>query len=867
MKKTYLLGILFSLALTGLLFAKTPTHEVRWLQSVNQNSKIDLNNPETQMCIEKLQQLKTTRIMFLQHPDRATTIRTLKDINLQEKEIINKLNNRLVTIKTTSNPKAPISELNRTIRNSEKAFTAPMKVGNTGVMKHLLDSFVVEGKSNDQWTKQHKMAFRYNSRGQVTETMSFDPDLQQSWYGTEKAFFTYDDSGRMTGREMQRWDNELSKWYVLMKMNVTFNEQGEMASYETYQSELDEEKGVYELVGMEKAVVVYDSNGSVNQLTYYIWDYASSSWLQHMLMQMRVEGGMELMFASYVWNVEANRWIGEWKFEHEPIPEFGMMKSTYYSWNEMTNEWVVNSKEEIVVGQDAFGVHFTITNYETDYETKILLPNRKDKYSKPFGNDYLNEDNYGLKEVWSWDAQNNVWINYSKQENTYDTYGNITHKVQHEWLMNNTSSTLEWILKFSAVSTINDIHKIGSTEETHYFQNISTLNYDQVLKKQFDYTYTLVGETYLMNQKSSRELAIGASEWKNTERYEVSYFANKAVKTEIFSNWDSGKSNWQAQRRNEFDYNSDLSLSLTQTETWNSGTSSWQLQYRSENKLDEYERLLKSSNAYWSNTLGKIFLQNYQEYVYYGGMEDPRMLLEIEVESNMNYDGQNFFASSFGYKSEWIYEEVGQIKRLKQANDYSLKEVDGILPVFNQMSKTDFSYDATHPEALTEEIKSTLNSGTEQWENSHKGVITYDYTVPRHMMIVPFEDYDVESYIFFSFKPYGYLGYSWNKTANQWDESDRNLIFFTLAEISSVNNANTETFRVYPNPVKNQLTIETGNQNDQGMISIYNVEGKLMSRQMIEGKAIIDVSSWNQGIYFYQITNAASNIRGKFVRE
>lgn len=574
MKKNYLLGLLFTLTLTGFVFANKPTHEVKWLQAVNQNRKIDLNNSETRQSIDKLQQLRTTRMMFLQHPDRLTTIRTLKEINLQEKEIINRLNNKPVSFNTSSKLKAPISGIDKSIRNSAKEFSSPMKVGYTGSMKHLLDSFVVENKTNDQWKKQHKMTFQYNSRGQVTGNMSYDPDTLQAWYGTEKAFFTYDDSGRMTGREMQRWDNELSKWYVLMKMNVTFNEKGEMSSYETYASEFDQEKGEYELAGMDKAVVEYDANGLINQVTYYMWDYASSSWLQHMLMQMKVEGGIELMFASYVWNIEKNMWIGESKFEHEPIPEFGMMKSTYYRWNEITNEWVVNSKEEIVVGQDAFGVHFTITNYETDEETMVLHPGRKDKYSKPYGNDYLNEDNYGLKEVWAWDKLNSVWINHSKQENTFDSYGNITHKVQHEWLMNNTTNALEWILKFNAVNTINEIHKIGSSEETLYFQNISTLNYDLVLKKQFDYTYTLVGETHLMNQRSGRELAIGASEWKNTERYEVSYFANKEVKTEIFSYWDSGKSNWQAQIKNEFGYNIDLSLSLTRTDTWNSGTSS-----------------------------------------------------------------------------------------------------------------------------------------------------------------------------------------------------------------------------------------------------------------------------------------------------
>jgi hypothetical protein len=868
MKKTYLFGLLFLLTTTGILVAKTPEHEVRWLKTVAENSKIDPSSPEIKQNIDKLKELRTTRLMYLQNPNKITAIRTLREIHKQEIEIVNKLNNRILPVANTTEArfKAPTINETKPLRFSTKEPVAPMKVG-AGVMRHKLDSFVVEDKNAEQWMKQHKMAFSYNSRGQVTETMSFDSDPQQAWHGTEKAFFTYDDMGRMTGREMQRWNSEVSKWYVEMKMTVTFSANDEMASFEMYQDEYDPGKGEFVLVGMEKAEVTFDANGNINQVTYYLWNYETGTWLQHMLMQMRIEGDLELMFASYVWNVEANKWIGEWKFEHEPLPEYGMMKSTYYHWNEVTNVWVVNSKEEIVVGQDAFGVHFTITNYETDYETNLFHPSRKDKYSKPFGNDYLNEDNYGLIEIWSWDFQTNDWKNKSKQENTFDTYGNITNKMLREWIPNNITGVYDWVLIYGAVNTINEIHKIGLSVESHYIFNPASQNYDLVSKKQFSYTYILVSGSYLMNQRSTSEIDPGGTEWKNTERYDATYFDSKALKTEINSTWNSGTSDWQPWRRSEFDYNPDMTFALTQTDTWNPNTSSWQLQYRSEIKKDEYERLLKSSYAYWSDILGKVYLQNYVEKAYYGGIEDPRLLLEIEVNSQMNYDGVNFFETTYGYKNEWIYEEVGQIKRLKQINDYNFNRVDGYVPLFTQTGKTVLGFDATHPEALTEEIKYEYDSGSGQWLNSHKGIITYDFTVPRYEMIVPFEDYDPESFVFFSFKPYGYLGHTWNNTTNQWEESDRNMIYFSLHEVSSVNNTNAGKYSIYPNPVKDQLTIESDKQFEKAKLSIFNIEGKLMTQQNIQGKATIDVNTWNPGIYFYQITTSNENIRGKFVRE
>lgn len=59
-----------------------------------------------------------------------------------------------------------------------------------------------------------------------------------------------------------------------------------------------------------------------------------------------------------------------------------------------------------------------------------------------------------------------------------------------------------------------------------------------------------------------------------------------------------------------------------------------------------------------------------------------------------------------------------------------------------------------------------------------------------------------------------------------------------------------ESLKIYPNPSTNYLYIE----NAKGaVLDVFDVTGKtIMSRQLTRNRFVIDVNTWNEGVYFFR---------------
>jgi hypothetical protein len=77
------------------------------------------------------------------------------------------------------------------------------------------------------------------------------------------------------------------------------------------------------------------------------------------------------------------------------------------------------------------------------------------------------------------------------------------------------------------------------------------------------------------------------------------------------------------------------------------------------------------------------------------------------------------------------------------------------------------------------------------------------------------------------------------------------------AEVTAISTFKTHnpTFQIYPNPAQNNFTIELSN-NDKQIISVYDVNGKQVLLQTINGTANIDASNFNAGVYNISIINS-----------
>jgi C1A family cysteine protease len=73
--------------------------------------------------------------------------------------------------------------------------------------------------------------------------------------------------------------------------------------------------------------------------------------------------------------------------------------------------------------------------------------------------------------------------------------------------------------------------------------------------------------------------------------------------------------------------------------------------------------------------------------------------------------------------------------------------------------------------------------------------------------------------------------------------------------------------RIYPNPVGEKLTIELEQVNEGDQVSIFNVQGILISKRNVGANITrLDVSGLNPGIYLLEVNNGANRFMDKFIK-
>lgn len=77
------------------------------------------------------------------------------------------------------------------------------------------------------------------------------------------------------------------------------------------------------------------------------------------------------------------------------------------------------------------------------------------------------------------------------------------------------------------------------------------------------------------------------------------------------------------------------------------------------------------------------------------------------------------------------------------------------------------------------------------------------------------------------------------------------------------------SFEIYPNPVKNILTLELASLQTNVSFTIYNLSGSLLyKRKTIQNlKTAINISTLSSGVYFIKLENEHQNVIRKFVKE
>ena len=87
---------------------------------------------------------------------------------------------------------------------------------------------------------------------------------------------------------------------------------------------------------------------------------------------------------------------------------------------------------------------------------------------------------------------------------------------------------------------------------------------------------------------------------------------------------------------------------------------------------------------------------------------------------------------------------------------------------------------------------------------------------------------------------------------------------YTATDIKINNNASSFTCAIYPNPSKGNFTIETSSIEKQAL-QLFDVNGKLVLTQAMQGKSSIDASNLKDGIYNISIISNEGLINKRLV--
>ena len=92
------------------------------------------------------------------------------------------------------------------------------------------------------------------------------------------------------------------------------------------------------------------------------------------------------------------------------------------------------------------------------------------------------------------------------------------------------------------------------------------------------------------------------------------------------------------------------------------------------------------------------------------------------------------------------------------------------------------------------------------------------------------------------------------------------LEFNVTGDVLSVNNVQTSQFVVYPNPVKDQLTVNTLLENYS--LQLYTIQGQLLrNKKDLSGAQSIDYSNLSSGMYLLRLTSAEASQTLRIVKQ
>lgn len=865
MKKNYYLLMFLLLSLILPLTGKSSSVIVPADKNVD---KVTMNQqvlPDYETHKETLSQLKKVREMIMRSDNAKFKTKALKQMKEQIDELLFNQKSDAdkkfsLTYKKTSNQKNNQNFVynHQSLQYSLKSTKLlpekqNMKVPAAGVLKYKLDSLIFFEKEGVEWIPQERQEFTYDYNARVTsnDMYVYDSTLK-IWGNDEKMTISYNEAGQLTMYFYQWWNDDLQRWIDENQYTIEYNTNGDVVKEEMYREDFDQDSLRFIKRGEYKHEYFFDGNNNEIGSIYYIWNNQDSEWMPDSKNEYLYQDGYELMFGAYMWDNDKKIWIGHWKFEHQIVPGFDLLGSIYYHWDYEQDKWYISDKTtyEVTTGDD--GVSVTETHWSIDNQAGTLVYDTKSVYTNQYANSHDLYSSFRNIINYRWNPIADTWVSYSKTNNTFDSYGNITLRVDSIWRSINEQEPA-WLIELMIESNVNAAGLISDYVVTNWYFNGISNNITTKNKGLFTY-----------NDKNQKIMEVyqgwdfDGQIWKNRNKTAYEYNADGKIITEFwYDSYDPGTMQWRLSRRVESDYNADGSQALNAYYELDMETQTLKLTYKTENRIDAYGETVLEQNIQWNTYLKQEIINHKREKIY---DEQRNLLSETYINSNLNWDGSMYHLEIEGEKIENTYNTLG---KLLTTIEYYYAN-DG----FVEDEKYEYTYHSTYPAAVETEYAYSWDKSTSTWKKESKGVLTSNFEVTRDDMILPFGDEGEsrEVKMYFNYMANELLQYRWSEVLSDWEEAGKALVYFSQSEFSSLDDVSAGNVVVYPNPVSDFISVRL----DAGTIAnitLFDLQGRKLYESPVSNQSKIDLSGLEKGVYFYQITINKEIVSGKLLKK
>ncbi len=376
--------------------------------------------------------------------------------------------------------------------------------------------------------------------------------------------------------------------------------------------------------------------------------------------------------------------------------------------------------------------------------------------------------------------------------------------------------------------------------------------------------FTLISysQTQRLDKISFKDLD-DSDNWTETSKMEFTYNADNIFIGEVISDIDD-TGNWIVTYERNLTLDADnkvVQVDLIEEDF----TSKKEISYNTNGTIDEiiYSDLNSNTNQY----------QNFEKLKYF---YDENNLKTEAISYTINnsqwiedekttylYNANNQLETTYLYDylediDEWETQANEKTIYSYNANQkLSTKIVYDFLNDWSEEEKEEYSYDE-----YQNLIETTYSYWDNSWIEDGQEVYTdYDNNYNFNDLILPIFEIEEQDEInlFFNHK-LNHFDYYYDGEV----EGKTDLIYSDIT--ASTNDISKEVLNIYPNPFTNEISFTLTTQKNM-TINLFDIQGKIILNKTITNGEKIDLSTLDNGVYFYDLTSENKNIKGKIIKQ